>query len=380
MLQMNEIRHDFELVESDERVDGDERPAAVDPLVGRRRIVMLGGGTGLSNLLRGLRPLYFPSADVKPSRAERDLLTAIVTVADDGGSSGLLRQAYPMLAPGDIRTCLQALAGQPMLQSLFDFRFNSAVGSHSLGNLILTALSELESDFTRGVERACELLDVRGRVLPATSDNVALQATFADGTTVYGESSIASTRKQIESVELVPCAYGPELAAFGVEPSATIRALPQACDALRRADTIVLGPGSLYTSILPNLLVPGIAEAIIESHARVIFVMNLMTEPGETDGYSASDFLQALHWHAPRIPVHFLLQNATPIPHPQRERYGANGAQPIEAESRTRIDPHCQCIARDLLGDMTHTSGTPLADKIRHDPHKLARAILEISA
>jgi uncharacterized cofD-like protein len=322
------------------------------------RIVALGGGHGLSTLLRGLRPLYFPEHASSTAQAERDALTAIVTVADDGGSTGLLRKAYPMLAPGDIRSCLLALArNQNILQSLFDFRFNGEVGSHSLGNLILTALAQTEGDFTRAIERASDLLDVCGRVLPATSDNVALQAHFSDGTLLQGESAITAARKKIEQVELVP---------------KRAAALPQAATALVNADTIVLGPGSLYTSIIPTLLVPGIADAIASSRARVILVMNLMTEPGETDTYSPLDFLRALRRHAPGVAVDYVLQNSAPIPGQQRARYEINGATQIAPSTQRLPGFGCRPVFRNLF---TPEPGA----KIRHDSDKLARAILELS-
>jgi uncharacterized cofD-like protein len=322
------------------------------------RVVALGGGNGLSTLLRGLRPIYFPSCVKPPTGPEREKLTAIVTVADDGGSSGLLRKAYPMSAPGDVRACLLALArDQTTLQELFDFRFNGGVGSHSLGNLILTALAQTEGDFTRAIERASEMLEVCGRVLPATPDNVSLQARFADGTSIRGESGITAAGKRIERIELVP---------------KQIATLPQATSALLNADTIVLGPGSLYTSILPTLLVPGIADAIAASRARVILVMNLMTEPGETDTYSPLDFLRALRSHAPGVAVDYVLQNSAPIPMLQRARYDEKGAIQIAPSAQRFPGFACRPVFRDLF---THTLGV----KIRHDPEKLARAILELS-
>ena len=325
--------------------------------IARPRIVALGGGNGLSTLLRGLRPLYFPSCLKPPTGPEREALTAIVTVADDGGSSGLLRKAYPMLAPGDIRACLLALArNQTTLQSLFDFRFNGDVGSHSLGNLILTALAQTEGDFTRAIERASELLEVCGRVLPATPDNVSLRARFADGTSICGESGITAARKKIERIELEPKQIG---------------TLPQTTTALLNADVIVLGPGSLYTSIVPTLLVPGIADAIAASRARIVLVMNLMTEPGETDTYTPLDFLRALRSHAPGVAVDYVLQNSTPIPQQQRARYDAQGAVQIAPSAQRFPGFVCRPVFRDLF---SHVPGA----KIRHDPDKLARALLEL--
>ncbi|MGV3592752.1 MAG: gluconeogenesis factor YvcK family protein [Gammaproteobacteria bacterium] len=222
---------------------------------------------------------------------------------------------------------------------------------------ILTALAQTEGDFTRAIERASELLDVCGRVLPATSDNVALQARFSDGTELCGESAITAARKKIERVELVP---------------KRAAALPQAASAIVNADTIVLGPGSLFTSIIPTLLVPGIADAIASSRARVILVMNLMTEPGETDAYTPLDFLRALRRHAPGIVVDYVLQNSAPIPSQQRARYDISGATQIEPSSQKLPGFACRPVFRNLF---THEPGA----KIRHDPDKLARAILELS-
>lgn len=333
----------------------DPLPLADSPLL-HTRIVTLGGGTGLSTLLRGLRSICFPAGQREFLAALRDRLTAVVTVADDGGSSGVLRQAYPILAPGDIRNCLLALAGEEsVLPALFNFRFNGGVDGHSLGNLILTALAELESDFTRAVEKAGEILKVCGCVLPATVDNVAIQAEFADGSRVLGESKISAARRRIHRVSLVP-------------PDS--RALPQAVDAIAQADLVVIGPGSLYTSLLPTLLVPGIAEAIAASRARVVLVMNLMTEPGETDGYGPKDFLRAIRLHTPRLPLHFLLINNAPIPVQVAERYAAEGAKPISADYRRVARLGCLPVLCDLLG-----SGA----QIRHDPEKLARAVLQLA-
>jgi uncharacterized cofD-like protein len=264
-----------------------------------------------------------------------------------------------MLAPGDIRNCLLALAGSDTAwQRLFDFRFNGQVDSHSLGNLILTALAQMEDDFTRGIERASALLDVRGQVLPATPDNIVLEAICTDGTIIRGESSITQARKAIERVALVP---------------SQISTLPQARAALEQAEVIVLGPGSLYTSVIPILLVPGIAAAIAASRAPVIYAMNLMTEPGETDAYQPLDFLRALRRHAPGIHIDYVLQNSAPIPQAQRQRYGANGAGEIPSTAQRIPGFSCQPVFRDLFTPLTES------EKIRHDPDKLARAVMDIA-
>lgn len=322
-----------------------------------REIVALGGGTGLPTLLRGLRRVFSRADDDPlPIAEDRNRLTAIVTVTDDGGSSGALRQAYQILAPGDIRNCLLALSdGDSTLQALFDYRFNNMAGEHSLGNLILTALTLLEKDFPRAVERASELLSVRGKVLPSTADNVHLVAEFTDGTSIVGESRITAARRCIRRVSLVPNG---------------VRALPQTLAAIAAADLIVLGPGSLYTSLIPTLLVPEIAEAIARSHAQVGLVANLMTEPGETDGYSTSDFLLAIREHAPQVPIHTVLLNKTPIAPGVAECYATEGAAPVFADVNAIRALGCQPVECDFLDN------GPL---VRHDPDKLARAVLALT-
>lgn len=322
-----------------------------------REIVALGGGTGLPTLLRGLRRAFCQADDdLLPIAEDRNRLTAVVTVTDDGGSSGALRQAYQILAPGDIRNCLLALAdGDSTLQALFDYRFNNMAGEHSLGNLILTALTLLENDFPRAVERASELLSVRGKVLPSTADNVHLVAEFTDGTSIVGESRITEAGCCIRRVSLIP---------------KNVRALPQTLAAIAAADLIVLGPGSLYTSLIPTLLVPEIAEAIARSHAHVALVANLMTEPGETDGYSTSDFLIAIREHAPHIPIHTVLLNKTPIAPSVAECYAAEGAMPVIADVNVLRALGCQPVECDFLD-----SGL----LVRHDPDKLAQAVLALT-
>jgi uncharacterized cofD-like protein len=325
------------------------------------RVVALGGGTGLPIVLRGLKAALFPPGDGDQGRAvgDRDRLTAIVTVADDGGSSGRLRQAYRGAAPGDIRNCLLALAdGDPRLAAMFGFRFDGGgeVAGHSLGNLILTALSRLESDFVRAVERAGEMLSVRGRVLPSTLDDVTLVAELADGSYVERESRIAAVRRPIRRVHLRP---------------REARALPAACQAILAADLILVGPGSLYTSLLPVLLVDELAAAVAQSRAHVVLVMNLMSEPGETDGYTAADFVRAFRRHVPHLPIHDVLLNTRPIAADLRQRYAAEGAVPMSLEGGALQALGCRPVEGDLLG---------VGPAIRHDPQKLAWAVLELAA
>lgn len=318
------------------------------------RVVALGGGTGLPTVLRGLRASLF---DSRPWDADRDQtrLTAIATVADDGGSSGLLRRAYALPSPGDIRNCLVALAGaDPAMSHLFDFRFprSGDDAGHSLGNFILTALTEIEQDFPRAVTRAGHMLAIRGRVLPSTGRSVVLSAELSDGTVIEGESRIASARSPVRRLRLEP-------------RHAT--ALPEAVDALERAHLIVIGPGSLYTSLVAVLLVRGLPEAIARSRARVVLVMNLMTEPGETDGHTGADHLMAIRRHAPTIPIHEVLINTAPLDPVQIERYARLKAAPVPADVQLLRALGHVVVEDDLLA---------AGDGVRHDPEKLARALI----
>lgn len=318
------------------------------------RVVALGGGTGLSVLLRGLRAAN--RATGVPLLPDRDRLTAIVTAADDGGSSGKLRRAFRILAPGDIRNCLLALSdADPVMQALFDYRFDEQLGEHSLGNLMIAALALLEQDFPKAVERAGELLSVRGRVLPATAEDVQVHAEFEDGTSVTGESRIAAARRPIRRISLEP-------------PAA--RALPEARQAIAAADLVVIGPGSLYTSLIPTLLVDDLAQAIAWSRAKVVLVMNLMTEPGETDGYTAEDVLMALRRHVPQLNFDTVLINTTPIPAELLERYAGQGAGPLGAKPEAIEALGCRVLARQFLAE---------GPKVRHEPSKLAGALLDLA-
>jgi len=247
----------------------------VDRLLTHRRlhrgpkIVAIGGGTGLSHLLRGLKDY---SAKI----------TAIVTVADDGGSSGRLRREIGVPPPGDIRNCLAALADEEkLLTELFQYRFRAGDGlvGHSFGNLFLTAMSDIAGDFEQAIAASSKVLAVRGEVLPATLSDVSLWAELADGRRIEGESSITKANGKILKIGCTP---------------ANPPALPRALEALREADFIIIGPGSLYTSVIPNLLVKEIADAIANSEVPRIYVCNIMTQPGETDGYSVADHIRAI--------------------------------------------------------------------------------------
>ena len=314
----------------------------------RVRIVGLGGGTGLSTLLRGLK--HYPVD-----------LTAIVTVSDDGGSSGRLRADLDMPPPGDIRNCLVALAeAEPLMEQLFQYRFDQdtqELHGHNLGNLIIAGLSEMTGDFKEAIRKASEVLAVRGRVLPSANRPLKLRAVMSDGAVVEGETAILAYRGVIAGLELIP---------VDVEP------LPEALQALRDADVIILGPGSVYSSLLPNLLIPGMADALAESTAIKIFICNVMTQPGESDDFTAARHLEVVLQHLPCAnPFHFAVVNTQ---YPSREvmaQYTAN--------QQTYVDPDFARI-REL--GVTPVPAQLLAETLlaRHDPEKLARCILETIA
>jgi len=359
------VRDDAGLSDTVARVGGSipgTRPP-VDPsraALRAPRFVALGGGTGLPAVLKGLMERLFPLGRRRVPARDRDRLTAIVTMADDGGSSGRLRRAYRVPSPGDIRNCLLALSHETDLATIFSFRFNGhdeqGLTGHSLGNLILTALSQVESDFSKAVLRASRILEIRGRVLPATLDDVSLVAEYLGGGTVEGESHIAMAGRAIRRVRIRP---------------AGARVLPQAREAIAAADLIVIGPGSLYTSLIPILLIRDLADSVVRSCARVALVMNLMAEPGETEGYTPADMLRAIRRHAPRIPIHDVLLNSAPIPTDRLGPYVLQGAAPIPVDIQGLRALGCRPVLRDLLGP------GPL---IRHDPGKLARALIELAS
>jgi uncharacterized cofD-like protein len=303
------------------------------------RVVALGGGTGLPIVLEGLKDALLANGGAARREYDRDRLTAVVTVADDGGSSGRLRQGYGVLPPGDVRNCLLALADRgSTLAAIFNYRFDGS--------------DELSGHNLKAIELGSEILGVRGRVLPSTTEDVRLRAELADGNWIEGESQISSVPRTIRSVFLEP-----------QHP----KALSQAVDAALRADLVVIGPGSLYTSLIPVLLVRELADAIRRSGARVVLVMNLTTEPGETDGFTAADHLLAIRRHAPDVPVHDVLLNATPIPSKLVRAYAASRAVPVSPDVELLRALGYRPVMRDLLGQ---------GAKIRHDPHKLAAAIL----
>jgi uncharacterized cofD-like protein len=306
------------------------------------RVVAIGGGTGLSNLLRGLK-----RHDVA--------ITAIVTVADDGGSTGRIRSEFDIPAPGDIRSCLVALADdESLVGRLFQYRFDevgSQLTGHSFGNLFITALTRVTGSFEQAVSETANVLAIRGRVLPSTVENVTLSAELMDGSVLRGESSIAHKEAPIKRVFLEPARPA------GYEP---------ALSAILNADLIVLGPGSLYTSVLPNLLVDGVTQAIRWSPATVVYVCNVATQPGETDHFGAADHVRAIVDHVGERFLDVALVNSNPA---SAEAIGAGvPIDPVTPDGLERLSPSICVIARDVVND---------ANPLRHDPDKLAAALIE---
>jgi len=317
------------------------------------RVVGVGGGTGLPVLLAGLDGLL---AD-EGGGAE---LSAIVTVADSGGSTGLLRQQLDIPGVGDLRNCMVALAGEDSpLGELFQHRFPAGGGleGHALGNLIVAASLERSRNLLTAVDELSRLLEVAGRVFPVTETAVHLCAEFAGGRVVRGEAEIRRVRGSIERIWLEP--EDPDPA-------------PGVLDALVGADVIVLGPGSLYTSLVPNLLVPGVADAIQRSRGLKIFVCNLMTEPGETDDMTAADHLRLLEEHLGPRPVDVCVLNATPIPEAVAARYAAEESVPVTRNDRKITRMGVLPVGADLMARDTEVA--------RHDPGKLARLIVSLAA
>lgn len=310
------------------------------------RVVALGGGTGLSSLLMAVKHLAI------------EHLTAVVTVTDDGGSTGRLRREFDIPAVGDLRHCLVALAeDHELLARLFDHRFagNGELGGHSLGNLFLTGLLQLTGDVSRAVRLSAEVLKVRGTILPATTANVHLVGWGRDGSRLEGESRVSSA--------------GPP-ARVELEPS-TPPAVPEAVAAIRAADLIFLGPGSLFTSIIPNLLVPGIAESIAERRGRLVWVANLMTQPGETAGMDLNDHLAALMDHVAGVVPDVVLANDRPPSPGVAARYAGEGAAPLLAGDPDAWSGPGRLMARPLL--METPEGV-----VRHDRSELAAVVLAL--
>ena len=307
------------------------------------RIVTIGGGTGLAVLLSGLKE-YTSN------------ISAVVTVADDGGSSGRLREEFDILPPGDIRNCLVALADAPaLMRELFQFRFdtNSDLSGHSFGNLFITVMTQLTGDFEKAIKETSKVLALRGQVIPSTLTNVVLSAQYKDGTTVTGENQIPKSHKAISSVLLSP---------------QVSQATPDAIKAIEEAQIIVLGPGSLYTSIIPNLLIKEITDAIIKSDAIKVYVCNVMTQPGETDGYSVADHIKALTAHSDQKVLGYCIVNTGEVSQDTLKRYAQQDSY-LVVNDRKKVESAGYRVIEDDF--VIIEEGV-----VRHDPDKLAKLIL----
>ncbi len=318
------------------------------------RVVAIGGGNGLSALLQGLKSYAKPSDAAQPMAD----ITAIVTVTDDGGSSGRLRREFDVLPPGDIRNCMVALSeDSALLSRLFQYRFKAGRGlkGHSFGNLFLMALTQVMGDFPDAVRVSSEVLKIAGRIYPSTAANVALEATLANGAKVVGETRISRSRQRIRRVRLVP----------GHAPP-----LPAALSAIAEADVITLGPGSLFTSVVPNLLVDGIAAAIRASRAVKAYFVNLMWQPGETMEFRASDHVRAVHQHAGGRFLDYAVVNLRPIPQAMKKRYARESVLPVENDVDALLKMGLKIVAGNLAQH---------AAKVRHDPASAAAVAVKLA-
>lgn len=309
------------------------------------RIVIIGGGTGLSVLLRGLKK--YP-VDI----------TAIVTVADDGGSSGRLRNDLGIPPPGDVRNVLAALSDvEPLIEEMFQHRFKTSneLSGHSLGNLILAAMTSITGNFTHAIQEMSKVLNVRGKVLPAANQNVVLHAELEDGTIISGESKIPFSGKRIKKVFLTP---------------KKIRPLPETLQAIKQADLIIIGPGSLYTSILPNLLVPRLGTEVCHAKAKKIYICNLMTQAGETHEFSASDHVKAIYDHMHCAFINTVLVNNKAIPEKVQQPYQKELAKPVVFDLAELEQLGVEVMQSEIV---TYDDGS-----IRHDTKEVARIIYSL--
>lgn len=309
------------------------------------KVVVVGGGTGMPVLLRGLKNLPIH-------------LTALVTVADDGGSTGRLRSEMAIPAPGDIRNVIAALSdAEPMLIELFQHRFNAGNGlsGHSMGNLLLAAMTAITGNFNTGIKEISRVLNVKGKIYPISNDNMSLHAKMKDGTIVSGESNIPLSNKQIDRVFLSP------------QP---VQPLPNAVRAIENADLVVIAPGSLYTSIMPTVIMPKIDKAIRETKGKVVYVCNVMTQAGETTGYTASNHVQAIRDHIGEDSVDAIVVHNEPIVRSVREIYAEENAEPVIYDTDQLLKMGLQIIEGDIIN---HSQ-----KMLRHDNAKVAQLLYSI--
>jgi uncharacterized cofD-like protein len=322
------------------------------------RVVAIGGGTGLSTLLKGLKRYTVAAGETPPPGPYVSDLTGIVTVSDDGGSSGRLRRELKMLPPGDVRNCLVAVSqDENLLSQLFQYRFSSSgeLEGHSFGNLFLAAMTAMTGDFAAAVKKASEILATRGHILPATSANVELEALMDDGSRVAGETSITASEKRIVELTMIPPRPEP--------PAETL-------EAIAAADVITLGPGSLFTSLVPNLLVRGIPEAIARARAVKVFICNLMTEANESLHMSASEHIRAIYAHTPVKIFDYALVNSAPASAIMQQRYAEEGAEPVECDAEAIEKLGVKCVAGNFIEEHEYA---------RHATDRLCRELLRLA-
>lgn len=321
------------------------------------RVVAIGGGTGLSTLLRGLCRHVNAASAPHDTAAEIADLAAIVTVTDDGGSSGRLRKEFNMLAPGDLRNCMVALSEEgDLLAKLFAHRFRAGEGleGHNFGNLFVAALTEITGDFAHAIQLSSKILATRGSIYPATTANATLVARMEDGSVVRGETDITASRRQIQELMIDPPDAG---------------ALPETIEAIERADLITVGPGSLYTSLITNLLVQGIPSALVNAAGLRVYVCNLMTQANESLGLTASQHIERIYEHT-RAPIFdYALLNIAPFQPETLQRYAAEMAQPIEADIERIEAMGVRCIAGDFASE---------GSVVRHDAERVTEALLAL--
>jgi uncharacterized cofD-like protein len=323
------------------------------------RVVAIGGGTGLSTLLKGLKKYTVNTPEVPPQGQFISDLTAVVTVSDDGGSSGRLRRELGMLPPGDVRNCLVAVSeDENLLSKLFQYRFSSSgdLEGHNFGNLFLAALTAMTGDFAAAVKKASEILATRGHILPATSANVQLEAIMDDGSHVLGETRINASQRRIVELQMVPPHPEP---------------LPQTLEAIAAADIITIGPGSLFTSLVPNLLVRGIPEAIAQSRAVRVFICNLMTEANESLNMTASDHIRAIFNHSSGQKIFdYALVNTEPVSASMRERYAEERAEQVHADLEAIEQLGVKCIPGNFIMERHYA---------RHNTDRLCEELLGLA-
>jgi len=348
---------DFKL---DLDLESSTNPESLIPSTGAMRVVAIGGGTGLSTLLRGLKRNVVAANQPKVMHDARRLisdLAAVVTVTDDGGSSGRLRKEFNMLPPGDLRNCMVALSeSEDLMTQLFSHRFRSgdALEGHSIGNLFVAALTEISGDFGKAIQLASKILAVRGRIYPVTTANAKLLARMEDGSIVCGETNITASHKRIAELMLDPADAAP---------------MPETLEAIERADMITVGPGSLYTSLITNLLVQGIPAAIASARGVRVFVCNLMSQANESLGLTASQHIECIYEHTREPIFDYALVNTAPFSEETLARYASQGAEPIVADVERIEAMGIHCITGNFAGD---------GNLVRHASFRVTDALLTL--